>query len=86
MLLPIGGGEGDGNSERKTLSGPEAASLARSAGCGIAVPHHFDQFISHRVSPEGFRQACTRLGQDCEILAPGERLSVERLPAAAAVA
>ena len=77
MLLPIGP-PAVGEVKPPLLSGSDAASLAKACGCGIAVPTHFDLIDEHLASTAGFRETCERVGQDHEVLDPGERLTIER--------
>jgi L-ascorbate metabolism protein UlaG (beta-lactamase superfamily) len=68
-LLPINGAHGN-------MSGPEAARLAHSIGAELAVPCHYEMFEFNTASPAVFVAECERLGQPCEVLRAGQRLSI----------
>jgi L-ascorbate metabolism protein UlaG (beta-lactamase superfamily) len=58
------------------LDGREAASLARTIGAGVAVPHHFDLFEFNTASPEEFEAECRRLGQNFRTLKNGQGMDL----------
>ena len=76
-LVPINGNK----PERRVagnLNGTEAAALAKAIGAGLAVPHHFDGFEFNTEPPDEFVAACARLGQPCQVLRSGERLTLQK--------
>lgn len=73
-MVPINGNR----PERRVagnLNGTEAAALSKACEAVIAVPHHFDMFAFNTESPDEFTGACERLGQLCQVLRGGERLT-----------
>jgi L-ascorbate metabolism protein UlaG (beta-lactamase superfamily) len=68
-LLPINGMVGN-------MSGPEAARLAHAIGARVAVPCHYEMFEFNTASPGAFVAECDRLGQACEVLRAGQRLTL----------
>ena len=76
-LVPINGNK----PERRVagnLNGTEAAALAKAIGAKLAVPHHFEMFEFNTESPEEFVSTCQRLGQPCQVLRCGERLTLQK--------
>lgn len=71
-LLPINGRAPE-RGVAGNLSGPEAAQLAHDIGAKLAIPCHFEMFEFNTATPDGFVEACRRLGQDFRILSCGER-------------
>lgn len=59
------------------LNGTEAAALAKAAGAGVAVPHHFEMFQFNTEPPDEFVSACERLSQPCKVMRCGERFTLE---------
>ena len=76
-LVPINGNK----PERRVagnLNGTEAAALAKAIGAGLAVPHHFNMFEFNTEPPDEFVGTCARLGQSCQVLRCGERLTLQK--------
>ena len=68
-MLPINGKLGN-------MRGIEAAGLAKAIGAKIVIPCHFDMFDFNTASPDPFLVECRRIGQRCEVLKNGERLTL----------
>jgi L-ascorbate metabolism protein UlaG (beta-lactamase superfamily) len=68
-ILPINGRLGN-------MSGREAASVARAAQAGIAIPCHYEMFEFNSASPGAFVREAGRLGQRSRVLLAGERLTL----------
>jgi len=81
FLLPISKTKVDSDAEVTNLTSDEAASLAKTCGVEIVVPSRYDFYEDEAVPTEEFIGACDRLGQDYEVLRPGERLTLERTSA-----
>jgi L-ascorbate metabolism protein UlaG (beta-lactamase superfamily) len=71
-LLPINGNK----PERRVagnMDGQEAATLAKTIGAGVVVPHHFEMFRFNTADPrELFIPECERLDQPYRVLQAGE--------------
>jgi L-ascorbate metabolism protein UlaG (beta-lactamase superfamily) len=68
-ILPINGKVGN-------MNGREAASVAKEAQAGLAIPCHFEMFEFNTASPDDFVDACGQLGQPYRVLRAGERLTL----------
>jgi len=77
MLLPVSDAPAE-QALATNLTADEAASLAKTCGCGIAVPCRHDEGADGSQLAEAFSAACERTGQDHEALRLGERLTIER--------
>lgn len=77
-LLPISP-QGPGDEPDNILSPREAARLASSIEARLAIPHHFGTFDFEPGLTEEFRAECTRRGQLCRVLRPGELWSDREL-------
>lgn len=68
-ILPINGKVGN-------MNGVDAARLAHGIGAHTAIPCHFEMFEFNTASPAEFVAECERLGQSCQVLRAGERLTL----------
>jgi len=81
-LLPINGAR----PERRVagnMNGPEAAHLAKAAGCKLAIPCHYEMFEFNTESPGDFVTAAKSLNQPVQVLEAGERWSSHDVPSSA---
>ena len=74
-LLPINGRD-PARGIPGNFTGEEAAQLGKQIDAGIVIPCHYEMFEFNTVSPEGFIETATQLGQSYGLLRCGERLSM----------
>jgi L-ascorbate metabolism protein UlaG (beta-lactamase superfamily) len=73
-LLPI-----NGRDPRRDVAGNftagEAAQLGKQINTGSVIPCHYEMLEFNTVSPEGFENTATRIGQPYRLFKCGERLN-----------
>lgn len=77
-LVPISC-HGPEDSTENMLNAKEAVRLAAGIEARLAIPHHFGAFSFEPGLTEEFRAECSRRGQMCRILRPGELWSDREL-------
>ena len=74
-LLPINGRD-PARGVPGNFTGKEAARLGRQINASLVIPCHYEMFEFNTVSPKGFIEAATQIGQRYRLLRCGERLTL----------
>jgi L-ascorbate metabolism protein UlaG (beta-lactamase superfamily) len=74
-LLPINGRDPQ-RGVPGNFTAEEAVQLGKQIEAGLVFPCHYEMFEFNTVSPEGFIEAATEIGQDYRLLQCGERLDL----------
>jgi L-ascorbate metabolism protein UlaG (beta-lactamase superfamily) len=74
-LLPINGRD-PARGVAGNFSGEEAAELGKGINAGTVIPCHYEMFEFNTVSPEGFKKAAEKIGQEYTMLKCGQRLDL----------